>query len=58
MMLNQADKRLNGLHDRMDQVQAETNARFDKILETIMSFGRCVLHIEGRVNAQITEAAE
>lgn len=43
-------------------MQAETNsrfdavdARFDPVLETIMSFDRRVSHLEGRLDAQSAE---
>ena len=38
--------------------QAETNARFDAVLEAIMSFDRRVSRIEGRLDAQSAGAAE
>ena len=43
MMFNQVDGRLDCMHermDRMDRTQAETNARFDAVLEAIVSFDR------------------
>ena len=58
MMFNQINGRLDRVHDRMDRTQAETNARFDAVLEPIMSFDRRVSRIEGRLDAQSAGAAE
>ena len=58
MMFNQVNGRLDRLHERMDRMQAETNARFDAVLEAIMSFDRRVSRIEGRLDAQSAGTAE
>ena len=50
------DARFDQMFDRMDRAQAETNRRFDTVLETIMSFDRRVSRLEGRLDAQGTEA--
>ena len=51
MMANQVNGSINRL-------QAETNRRFDAVLEAIMSFDRRVSRIEGRLDAQSAGAAE
>jgi hypothetical protein len=51
MMFNQVDGRL-------DCMQTETNARFDAVLEAIMSFDRRVSRIERRLDAHSAGAAE
>ena len=48
----------NQINGRLDRMQAETNARFDAVLEAIMSFDRRVSRIEGRLDAQSAGAAE
>ena len=76
MMFNQVNGRIDRLQaetnarfdkmfERMDRMQAETNARFDAanrrfdtVLDAILSFDRRVSRIEGRLDAQNTEAAE
>ena len=76
MMFNQVNGRIDRLQaetnarfdkmfDRMDRMQAETNTRFDAanrrfdtVLDAILSFDRRVSRIEGRLDAQNTEAAE
>ena len=40
LMFNQVDGRLDRVHELMDRTQAETNARFDAVLEAIVSFDR------------------
>ena len=59
------NERFDKMFDRMDRMQAETNARFDAanrrfdtVLDAILSFDRRVSRIEGRLDAQNTEAAE
>jgi hypothetical protein len=48
----------NQVNDHMDdRMQAETNRRFEAVLETIVSFERRVSRIEGRLDAQNAEAA-
>ena len=51
MMFNQVDGRL-------DCMQTDTNARFDAVLEAIMSFDRRVSRIERRLDAHSAGAAE
>ena len=50
------DGRFDQMFDRLDRAQAETNRRFDTVLETIMSFDHRVSRLEGRLDAQGTEA--
>lgn len=45
----------NQVNARIDRMQAETNARFDDVLDAIMSFDRRVSHLEGRLDAQSAE---
>ena len=61
--LNERIERMQAeTHARFDAQQVETNsrfdavdARFDAVLEAIMSFDRRVSHLEGRLDAQGAE---
>ena len=57
-MFNGVNARIDALNERMDRMQAESNARFDAVLETIMSFDLRVSRIEGRLDAQSAGTAE
>ena len=55
VMFNQVNARFDEMFDRQDRIPAETNARFDDVLDAIMSFDRRVSHLEGRLDAQSAE---
>lgn len=46
------DGRFDILNERLDRIQAETNARFDTVLEAIRSVDSRVSNLEGRLDGQ------